>query len=143
MRAKVGDTRHCWGALGPHLIPGALPTLGGLGDTWAFWGLSLTATLACISAAILGRREQSFNEHLLCAIHHFTVPAVACEAGVIIQRRHLARALSRPSAGADSNPDPPDFRALALSSLSPGGTPTGPRPGPSHLLGGSSEHSQL
>lgn len=77
----MGDTRHCWGAFGPHLIPGALLTLGGLGDAWAFWGLSLTATLVCISAAILGRREQSFNEHLLCVIHHFTVPAVACEAG--------------------------------------------------------------
>lgn len=29
--------------------------LGGLGDAWAFWGLSLSSILACISAVILGR----------------------------------------------------------------------------------------
>lgn len=31
----------------------------------------------CSSAAILGRREQSFNEHLLCVTPHLTVPTVA------------------------------------------------------------------
>lgn len=64
--AGEGDTRHYWG-----IIPGPLITLE---EAWAFWGLSLGSTLVCISAAILGRREQSFSEHLLCAIRHFTVP---------------------------------------------------------------------
>lgn len=57
--------------LGPPLIPGSLITLE---EAWAFRGLSLGSTLVCISAAVLGRREQSFSEHLLCAIRHFTVP---------------------------------------------------------------------
>ena len=60
--------------LGPHLIPGSLLTLGGLGEAWAFQSLSLSSTLVCISAAILGRMEQSFSEHPLSATRHFTVP---------------------------------------------------------------------
>lgn len=39
------------------------------------------------SAPILGRREHSFDEDLLCTIPHLTVPMVAREAGVIIEKK--------------------------------------------------------
>lgn len=63
-----------WGGGYQALLPP--PSLGPitLEEAWAFRGLSLGSPLVCISAAILGRREQSFSEHLLCTIRHFTVP---------------------------------------------------------------------
>lgn len=69
-RGCGGGYRHYWG---PTSSLGPLLTLGDLGEAWAFQSLSLSSTLVCISAAILGRMEQSFSEHPLSATRHFTV----------------------------------------------------------------------
>lgn len=44
------------GAFGPHVIPGTLPYPGALGGAWAFWGLSLSSTLAVQLSCHLGQK---------------------------------------------------------------------------------------
>lgn len=91
------------------------------------------------------------NSHLMSLLCVASLVSLSLQwPWVIIQERHLARARSRPSAGADSNLGPPDFRALALSSLSIWWPPMAPSLAPPTdplaappPLGGSREHGHL
>lgn len=69
----------------------------------------------CSSVTILGRREQLFSEHLLCAIPYLMFLQWPSEAGVIIQERHLASAPQSMICRNRFKPGPPVLKALALS----------------------------